>query len=65
MMGGTVSFLTERLKPLFDLGLVGRLVGLFLVMFVGLAMYSFIIYILKIPEFQELISQVRRFRRKT
>jgi putative peptidoglycan lipid II flippase len=65
LMGVTVHFLAESLKPFFSLGLVGRLGGLFTVMTVGVLVYGLSVYILKIPEFQELTSILQRFRKRT
>jgi putative peptidoglycan lipid II flippase len=65
IMGGAIFFLAGWLKPLFDIGLVSRLTGLVIVMTVGLLVYGLIIYILKIPEFQELISHMQKYRQRT
>jgi len=38
---------------------------LFAVMTAGLLVYALVIHVLRIPEFQELLSHVRRFRKRT
>jgi putative peptidoglycan lipid II flippase len=65
IMGVTVHFLAQSLQPFFNLGLIGRLAGLFTVMIVGLLVYGLSVYMFKIPEFQELTSTLKRFRQRT
>jgi putative peptidoglycan lipid II flippase len=64
IMGVSVYLLAGWLHPLSQSGMVSRLLVLFVVMTAGLLVYALVIHGLRIPEFQELISQVKRFRNK-
>jgi putative peptidoglycan lipid II flippase len=64
IMGVSVHFLAQWLRPLFSPGMVSRLLVLFVAMTSGLLVYGLMIYLLKIPEFQELTSQLQRLRKR-
>ncbi len=64
IMGGSVHLLSGWLQPLFHAGMGSRLLVLFAVMTAGLLVYALMIHVLRIPEFQELISQLQRFKNK-
>jgi putative peptidoglycan lipid II flippase len=64
VMGVSVHLLTQRLQPLLSVGLARRLLALLVVMTAGLLVYGVGIYLLKVPEFQELLAHVQRFRRR-
>lgn len=64
IMGGAVQLLALALTPLFPTGLAGQMVLLAALLTWGLLIYSLLIYLLKVPEFQELISQVQKIRKK-
>jgi putative peptidoglycan lipid II flippase len=64
IMGVSVYLLAGWLHPFSQSGMVSRLLVLVAVMAAGLLVYALVIHGLRIPEFQELISQVKRFRNK-
>jgi hypothetical protein len=44
--------------------MINRLFGLLALIIAGLLVYGGIIFLLKVPEFQELLSHAKRFRRR-
>ncbi len=65
IMGLAIYLLAMSLNTLLDAGLAGRLLSLLILLTTGLLVYGVGIYFLQVPEFQELIVQVQRFRKKT
>jgi putative peptidoglycan lipid II flippase len=64
IMGLVIYFLAMRLNSLLYIDMVSRLFGLLLVITAGLLVYGGIIYLLQVPEFQELLAHAQRFRRR-
>jgi putative peptidoglycan lipid II flippase len=64
IMGLFIHLLIIRLGTLLHAGLAGRLLALLILMTAGLLVYGLGIYILKVPEFQELLVHMQKFRRK-
>ncbi len=64
IMGILIHFLAIGLNTQLNAGLASRLLALLGVMTAGLLVYGVSIYILQVPEFQELILQAQRFRKK-
>jgi putative peptidoglycan lipid II flippase len=64
IMGLSVHLLTQRLQSLLSAGLGSRLLALLAVMTAGLLVYGAVIFVLKVPEFQELLVHVQRFRKR-
>ena len=64
IMGVLIHLLAIGLNTQLNAGLASRLLALLGVMTSGLLIYGVSIYILQVPEFQELIVQAQRFRKK-
>ena len=65
IMGLFIHLLAIWLNTQLNAGLISRFLALLFVMAAGLLVYGVSIYILQVPEFQELIVHVPRFRKKT
>lgn len=64
-MGLFIHLLALWLNTQLNAGLISRLLALFGVMTAGLLVYGGSIYFLQVPEFQELIVHVQKFRKKS
>jgi putative peptidoglycan lipid II flippase len=64
IMGLSIYFLSSRLDPLLTIGIGSRFFALLILMTAGLIVYSLVIYILQVPEFQELLVHVQKFRKR-
>lgn len=64
IMGLSIYFISTRLDPLFTIGIGSRFFALLILMTAGLIVYSLAIYILQVPEFQELLVHVQKFRKR-
>jgi putative peptidoglycan lipid II flippase len=64
IMGGAVHLLATGLKPLFTAGLASQVMILGILLTWGLLVYSLIIYLFKVPEFQELVNHLQRMKKR-